>query len=236
MITRASWIRLFPVLLFACFLLIPLFVRAQQSFCPGIELGVTGGTKVEQGWVCDAARNARPFFKLNGLKLRKGLVLIISGKLAGKDGSDALGQYDGRRNQIRILSYEQAVRQFRKSPPPLGLRMGPELWRSYVVHELAHAGAETAFAPGVEKFTASEYIAAVAQLTSLSRETREKVIRHFPKLPGFENRNEITAIYYFFDPGKFALKAYLHYSRPENGSRFIRRLLRKGLPDSTVRW
>jgi hypothetical protein len=230
---RNPLVRLCRLILAFCFLLESFSALANPLRCPESKIEVTGGKKIEQKWVCAAAREAEPFFRLNELKLPKGLTLLLADRLPGNDGGHALGQYDARSNSIRILTYDEAVRLSRQDPPPLGLPMSPELWRSYIVHELAHAAAEKAFTPGVGKFTASEYIAAVAQLTSLSRETREKIIRHFPNLTGFENRNEITALYYFFAPGKFAVKAYLHYSRPENGSRFIRRLLREGLPSSS---
>jgi hypothetical protein len=193
---------------------------------------VTGGKKVEQEWVCDTVRNAEPFFRLNGLELPEGLTLNLTGQVSGNDHLHAFGQYDARSNHIRILNYEQALLLSREAPPPLGLPMSPVLWRSYVVHELAHAGAEKNFAPGVEKFAASEYIAAVAQLTTLPGAFKDRIIQYFPNLTGFEYTSQITAIYYYLAPGKFAVNAYLHYSRPENGPRFVKRLLREGLPSS----
>jgi hypothetical protein len=168
------------------------------------------------------------------MELPKGLTLLLTDRFPGNDDRHTIGQYDARSNRIRLLPYEQALRLSRKDPPPLGLPMSPDLWRSYAVHELAHAAAEKSFAPGVEKFTASEYIAAVAQLSSLPGKTRENIFRHFPNLSGFEKASEITALYYFFAPGKFAVKAYLHYSRRENGPLFLRRLLREGLPVSPL--
>lgn len=200
--------------------------------CPSSGMKVSGGTGRDREWVCSAVLEATSFFRLNGLDLADGTTVFLTKELPGKDGSHALGEYHVSSNRIVLLTYEEALRLSYLSPPPLGIPMSPDLWRSYVVHELAHAAVERAFAPGVEKLAASEYIAAVAQLSSLPEATRSRIFKHFQNLPGFEAAAEITALYYFLDPGKFAVKAFRHYSRPGNGVPFIKHLLREGLPHS----
>ncbi len=192
---RKTFVRLFRLLLAVCFLLEPFSVWAHPLRCSESKVEIIGGGGTEQGWVCAAVQEAESFFSLNGMELPKGLTLLLTDRIPGNDDRHAIGQYDARSNRIRLLPYEQALRLSRKDPPPLGLPMSPELWRSYAVHEMAHAAAEKAFAPGVGKFTASEYIAAVAQLSSLPGKTRENIFRHFPNLSwvreGFGNHGPL---------------------------------------------
>jgi Family of unknown function (DUF6639) len=220
------------LLLMLALLVTPVTAWTQELNCPASRVKVCGGSARDREWVCAATREAGAFFRLNGLELAAGTTVLLTGRLAGNDGSHALGEYHVADNRILLLTHEEAFRLSARAPFPLGIPMSPELWRSYVVHELAHAAAERAFAPGVEKFAASEYIAAVAQIASLPEAVRNRIFEHFPNLPGFGARTEITALYYFFAPGKFAVKAYRHYSRPENGPSFIKSLLREGLVHS----
>lgn len=109
--------------------------------------------------------------------------------------------------------------------------MSPAIWGSYVIHELAHAASQKKFVPGVSICTANEYIAAVVQISTLPSGERKTIMRNYPEVAGFDKKEEITMAYYMLDPSKFMLNSYLHYSKPENGLKFIRRLFIEGLPD-----
>jgi len=135
----------------------------------------------------------------------------------------------GEREEISFYVADVMRIPARSGSLVFGLDMTRALWRSYVAHELAHAASDSRFAPGVSTFTASEYIAAVVQVSVLPEHIRQALLANFAGLAGFGAKSEINSTYYFIDPCAFAVKSYLHYSRPENGPSFIAALLREGI-------
>ena len=63
-------------------------------------------------------------------------------------------------------------------------------------------------------FTASEYIAAVAQLETLSATLQTRLRENYRGLEGFAAASEISITYFLLDPARFAVKSWLHYRAP----------------------
>jgi hypothetical protein len=103
------------------------------------------------------------------------------------------------------------------------------LWRSFVSHEVGHAIAEQHFAARAQHRTASEYIAAVVQLSTLPPELRAAILDRYD-VEAFRDASEIGIILYDLNPAVFAVSAYRHYvSLGDGGPAFIGWLLREGL-------
>lgn len=205
--------------------------RASQVLCAHSKITVAAEKSSEMEAVCTAVQNGFVFLRSIGLDFSGSLAITLLKTMPSNGQESVIGQYDSRSNKISLLNYEAAVTSSRLAPPAFGTPMNPEIWRGYVVHELSHAAAHHTFVAGVPVLTASEYIASVALISTLPAAEREEIIRNYPELSGFDEPGEITFGYYLLDPSRFAVNAYLHFSKPENGQRFISQLLREGFPD-----
>lgn len=203
---------------------------AVRGACPGEVVVVSADTADEYESVCAAIRSFTPFMKSLGLVLPDGLTLTLYGALPGKGVDHAFGYYDPRSNSIHLLNYQAALEASRAAPS-FGVPLDPAIWRSYIVHELAHAAAEGKFRRGTQRHTASEYIASVSQLATLAPDERARIFQNYGELSGFDGKEEITPYYYLLDPGRFCINSFLHYLKPGNGGAFVRQLLQNGLPD-----
>lgn len=214
-----------------CFLfVVPGLAAAASVTCAQSKVTVAAETIQEIESVCATALNGITYLMTIGLNLSGRLNIRLTKVMPINGFESAIGQYDSRSNEIYLLDYKTALSRSRRSPPAFGVPMNPAIWHGYVVHELAHAAAHDKFVTGVSVLAANEYIASVAQFATLPCAERDKIVRNYQEISGFEKAEEITYGYYLLDPSRFAVNAYLHFSRPENGLTFIKRLLREGLP------
>jgi hypothetical protein len=203
---------------------------AVQGACNGAVAVVAAATAEEYESVCAAVRSCTPFLKSLGLVLPDGLTLTLDDTQQGKSLDHAFGYYDPRSNSIHLLNYRAALEASRAAHS-FGVPLDPAIWRSYIIHELAHAAAEGKFRRGVHRHTASEYIASVSQLATLAPDERARILENYGELGGFDGEEDITLNYYLLDPARFAVNSFLHYLKPGNGDAFVRQLLLNGLPD-----
>ena len=206
-------------------------IAAEEPFrCPVTGIQVTGWSTEERDRVCSASAAAIAFLRAAGLAYRvDDLTIRPLPPGDAQEGQPVIGCCNMLRNEILVLTYDDAVVASRKYPPAFGMPMSPALWQSFVSHETAHAVAEQNFAVGVRRQTASEYIAMVVQLATLPPDLRKVILDHYDA-KGFDDASEISMILYDFDPAVFAVKAYRHYTAlGDRGPAFIARLLREGL-------
>ncbi len=230
LLTGSRWVGrpLFLVGLLHVALSLAVHADTATTHCPETTIGVVGGDQVERAEVCAAVAQAWPVLARNGIAIDAPLTIRLVAVMPDVVNEHAFGFFDARSNEITVLDFDAAAASPGSSCLALGSTMTRSLWHSYVAHELAHAAAASRFAPGVPTFTASEYIAAVVQLSVLPERTRQDVLARFGGLKAFGAKSEITSTYYFIDPCAFAVKSYLHYLQPENGPSFIAALLREG--------
>lgn len=58
----------------------------------------------------------------------------------------------------------------------------------------------------------------------MSEKLREQILTLIPN-DGFDSETEITSLFHELNPCVFAVKAYRHFLRPENGVGFFHRLI-----------
>ena len=81
-----------------------------------------------------------------------------------------------------------------------------------------------------ESFAATEYIAAVVQLSTMPAADRQAILAVHADVEGYGDPAEISALLYLMNPAVFAVKCYRHYVElGEHGPGFLRVLLREGL-------
>jgi len=208
-------------------------VPARDTRCRDTTVVVSGWTAVEAAHICASVSTAFDWLHTMGISVSDALVIHPLLDRAGVEQGRALGRYDAQTRSIHLLPFETALQASNEGSPACGVPMTLRLWHGYVAHEAAHAAIEPHFAFGRPKRTASEYIAAVTQLTTLPPATRGHILAAYADLPAWGSRTEITSVYYFLDPCAFAVKSYRHFTAlsPTEQPLFIARLLREGLPN-----
>ncbi len=215
----------------ASILLLPLAAAAGESVrCPGTGIRVPAWTAEGRASVCNASAAAVDFLRAVGLASRTDdLTIAPLPPGSEEDEQHVIGRCNVQRKEILVLTYEASVAASKRVPPAFDMPMSPALWQSFISHETAHAVAEQNFAAGVQRRTASEYIAAVVQLATLPPDERAAILARYG-VSGFRDPSEISMLLYQFDPAVFAVMAYRHYAAlGEEGPAFIARLLREGL-------
>lgn len=172
---------------------------------------------------CLGAADARAFLKANGLNTEESIEIHIVKRLPNRRTVHAFGCFSRELGQVHILSYS-VCRDAANSRAIFGLPWDQRLYRSLVAHEIAHAVASRNFAMKQPLWVAQEYIAYVTQLATMPRDLRERIMMRFSQ-KGFETPAEINPYILMLSPEVFAVKAYRHFVRKENGAAFFRALL-----------
>lgn len=210
-------------------------VGCASFFYKEIDVRVTGGLMNEQDAVYVEAKNARDFFRPLNLDFPDHLKVVFARYNPSSKKAISIGWYNPTDNIVFVLDYQSAVAASHLAPPAFGTPMNFDLWRSYLVHEIAHAIVEKNFTYDGDTIAPTEYIAAVAQLSTLPNDILGQILANYRDIPSFKDKSEITDLYYFMKPCEFAVKSYLHYVKPENGPSFIYEILHKGIPNSGIR-
>jgi len=193
-----------------------------SSVCPAILVDIGTGTDTDRTLVCRGAAIARDFLASHGIEVRKRIKLRLY-HAALNAGDSHIGSYDSAKDRIDLLTFEQARR--RASEDPLfGMRMNESLYLSVVVHEVAHAIAGQNFQIQPASLIAHEYIAYVAQLSTMDVEARSQILRRY-HTRAFAGVEEMSTIYYALDPSGFGVKAFRHYQSLSDPDLFIQGLI-----------
>ncbi|MCK4503120.1 MAG: hypothetical protein KAU22_08790 [Desulfuromonadales bacterium] len=222
------------LILSTAFLLVsPITAGGCNSFsCGEFSICITGGSIRERDVVCVAAQYVHGFFQPLDLDFPVQLTIAFEQQTCPSEPFQSIGCYHPDSNTVVILDYKSAVEASHRAPPAFDTPMTFSLWSSYLVHEIAHAIVEMHSVIDDQSLAPTEYIAAVAQLSSLPTDVLEKILSNYRHVSSFGDKSEITELYYFMKPCEFAVRAYLHHLRPANGMVFICQLLLEGLPDS----
>ncbi len=195
-----------------------------DTACSDVRISANGASQRDLDLVSDGIALGKRFFHDHGIALRH----AISLNLHPEDLDSAhnhIGLYVAEEARITLLTFDAASAKGMVFRSP----MSETLYASFVVHELAHAIADQHFAAGTRSLLAHEYLAYVAQLSSLSDDEREKILQKY-KLKGFRSPHEMSPLFYQLNPGAFGVKAYLHYRGLADPQGFVR-----GLLDGTIR-
>lgn len=194
---------------------------AERLLCAGTDVAVMYSDAGDADSACQAAAYSIAFLESNGYTRGTGFEIEIVDRLPEANIPHILGSMDRRDRRIRVLSFAEIMRGERRI---LGLPASRDLYRSLISHEVAHLVALRNFSFDRPTIIAQEYIAGVTQIATLPPEWREVILTVYPG-EGFRRTSEINLTLFLFDPHFFAVQAYRHYSKPENGVTFLRALL-----------
>lgn len=210
-----------------------LFLAGQPSVTSATELRCEDGTIVVQGAEledlqdgCEAAKSAAQFFESSGMPMPRNVkITIADAQPATFLGTGEMGNYDARQEAIRVLGYQSATKATDANDPGLGRIVTRVHWRSYIVHELAHAAIHAGCDNACPSRAIHEYVAAVAQIASLPGNERSVLLAPYGDLEPFRQPSEITETYYAINPHYFAAKSYKHYQQLSDPRSFFHGLL-----------
>lgn len=198
--------------------------KANPNQCANSDIRVYAEIKEDIPFICRAAENTCSFLTKAGLDSRVPIEVHVVENLKELPCANRYyGMYEKRHKRVTVLSYSSCRKQYRDSDF-CGLRLCRKLHSSFIVHEIAHAIAHANLDAKAHSIAAEEYIAYTTQLALLPDEIRQKILLRIDN-EGFGHEREITSLFYQLNPSVFAVKAYRHFLRPENGKRFYHKLI-----------
>jgi hypothetical protein len=200
---------------------------AVELLCTDHDIVVQGTEQQDLKDACEAMTSAAPFFEIAGLSMPKGVsIRLVDGQSPPLLATHEMGSYDATHNSIRVLAYQFAVIESENADPGVGKIVSRDHWRSYIVHELTHAAIHLGCKENCPSRAMHEYVAAVAQLSSLPKRVLAEVLSTHRYLEPFNQLSEVSETYYAINPRFFAVKSYKHYQQLSEPSTFLRRVLR----------
>ncbi|MCP5364384.1 MAG: hypothetical protein H6905_04015 [Hyphomicrobiales bacterium] len=206
----------------AVLMLLSLSLQAETKECPDSLTTIIGGTSSDAQLACSGAHVTRDFMSGLGLYSAVPVTIILSNGLPQAHGTEVLGTYDPATNAVSLPTLSAARASSRQSRY-LGMAVDRDLYRSFVVHEIAHAIAHQTGLISPSDHVSHEYLAYAIQIATMHPHWRNRILRHHD-VEGFSADKEISLVYLLLGPDRFAVKSYLHFSRPENGAHFVHRI------------
>jgi len=203
-------------------------VSAQSLACATGDSVVAFADVEDAKAACLGAADAKTFLKANGLKTDAPIEIHIVERLPDEGRYSAYGCYDKRSKKVLILS-SSACGRAERGGLLFGLPLDRRLYRSLVAHEVAHAVANANFAMTQPPWVADEYISYVTQLATMPADLRDSILGR-SREQGFATAAQLNPSILLASPEVFAVKAYRHYIRKENGAAFVRALIAGVIP------
>jgi len=204
-------------------LLLSVEVNGDVRRCSGTNAVVDAQVDADFETTCAMARRTTDFMRRYGFDVSHELRIIVVDALTTHDALPVFGTFDDRSGDVTVLSFS-ASQKATKGRSIFGLEMNDALHQSFIAHEIAHAVAQKNFRISRPSITAHEYIAYTVQLATFPPPVRKQILEVI-KVGAFENEHQIDETYLFLNPEYFAVKAYLHLMKAENGARFYKRVL-----------
>ena len=173
--------------------------------------------------LCDAARQTVRFLQRYDMTRRQLLRVRVQQDPEAHQRGLEFGSYNRTTGEVKLLSFGAFQGQY-DDYRTFRVPVSRALYRSFGVHEIAHAVADDNFQVSPVPWLAQEYIAAVVQFATMDPALRSRILERY-HLSGFDTPASISSIYYQLDPGAFAIKSYLHYIGLEDPRAFLHDLL-----------
>lgn len=196
---------------------------AEDVMCSNSPTRVHSTTDVEIVDVCEAAADAIAFLSAIGLQADQQIIVNIVEKLPVRIPGDPIGCFDRIRREIFLMDKASCMASHQRSNL-FDLDFSTEYYRGIVTHEVAHSVVSSIYPEDSLSWVAQEYVAYVTQLATFSTATRRRVLARYSG-DGFDTPQQINSYVLLASPSFFAVSAYQHFTKAENGSRFILSML-----------
>ena len=214
-------------ILMAAFMMPGLTLSAQKetSSCKDSNVVVAYDNIEDYELVCKALIDVIGVAKKIGLSEELPVQITFVDKLTIGHTGAHIALFNSATMQVQMLSREACIRSF-KDEVIFGLELDKELYKSMIIHELAHVLAWQNRGLKPIRREMHEYFAYAIQLALLDESHRTRVILS-NDVPAFSDRSEITELYYLLNPHFFAVKSYLHFKNIENGWAYLWSILKE---------
>ncbi len=203
---------------------LPACFAAQEFRCdnrPEVVVSAADPAGIEE--ICASAARAIDFLAKYRLPPKRTIRFEIVEETIDSHGYLAYGCYDSRKDLIRIMSY-RAILNGAEDPRMYGEPFDREHYQGAIAHELTHAIFQQHLQIEQPSIAAQEYLAHSAQLAVLPEVRRLGIIKAM-EVTQWASGDTISDIYMAIEPGKFAVKSYLHLTALDDPAAFVQLLL-----------
>ena len=187
-----------------------------------IELSLENASSLRG--ICTSATKALEFLAGYDLYPNRTIRLNIVESSILSEGYDAFGSYNLKSEVIDLMSY-RAILNYVHRPEMYGQPFDEIHYSGAIAHEVAHAVMHQNLKSKHISQAPQEYLAHATQLAVLPEDRRNAIIKAMGVEP-WESGDAISDIYMAMEPGKFAVKSYLHLTTSKQPKTFITILLK----------
>jgi len=200
-----------------------LYAQEKSTLCEGSNVIISYAEIDDYHIACQAVKDIISLAQKIQLQEDLSISLTFVDRLVINQTGKSLAIFNPNSMEIQVLSIDNCKKIFGNGAV-LGQSIDLELYRSIIIHELAHALFWLNKGNNNIAREIHEYFAYTIQLASLSESIREQIILS-SNVSAFSNREEITEEYYLLNPTRFAVKSYLHFINAEHDWPYLKRLL-----------
>jgi len=212
------------VLLLPFFLLFFTPAFADERSCANLSAVIVNTDDKEAfAEICAATEEALAFLARYDLKPKAPISIEIVEKKIENHGYAAYGSYYSEGDHISLMSYA-AIFATSEHPQMYGEPFDRVHYAGVIAHEVTHSVVRHYIKDERFSMVPQEYLAHVVQLATMPETRRNAIIRAMNVGP-WEGGDSISNIYMAMNPGKFAVKSYLHLMSLAETSSFIQILL-----------
>jgi Family of unknown function (DUF6639) len=205
-------------------LLLPAALLAGEFRCTGpAEVVVRTAPATDLDEICTSAAKAFAFLARYGLVPKRPITIDIVDHPIDSEGILTYGSYEKGINRIELMSYA-AILADNENPQMFGEPFDRIHYSGLIAHEVAHAVVEPNLVQKKFSTTPQEYLAYATQLAVLPEVRRKQIIAAMDVEP-WQEGDLISNTYMAMDPGKFAVKSYLHLTSLADPKAFVQLLL-----------
>lgn len=199
--------------------------ESEEYYCDDrYEIIVTPKDSDDARMVCAATAKALEFLSGYDLYPKRAIRFQIVQRSILSEGYDAFGSYDIHSEVINLMAY-QAILDSVQHPEMYGEPFDETHYSGAVAHEVAHAVMHHNLMSKHISQAPQEYLAHATQLAVLTEGRRNAIISAMDVGP-WESGDAISDVYMALEPGKFAVKSYLHLTTMAQPKSFIMILLK----------
>jgi hypothetical protein len=173
--------------------------------------------------ICSATGQAIRYLARYQLTPKRAIRFNIVEEKIDIHGFLAYGSYDSRKDVIQLMSFPAIIRGA-PNPRMYGEPFDQVHYRGAIAHEVTHAIFQHHAQQEQVSTAPQEYLATSIQLAMLPKERREQIIQAMG-VGAWESGDTISDAYLAIQPGKFAVKSYLHLNGLTEPMEFIHLLL-----------
>jgi len=216
--------RLTMLLLLLFFLSLPRTTSASEHRCVNQpEVLVSSDNQETIAEVCRASERAIRFLAEYGLTPKREIKFSIIEDRIDSHGYIAYGSYDSRSDSIQLMSYA-SILAGSENPMMYGEPFDRVHYSGAIAHEVSHAVVQHNLLFKPLSTGPQEYLAHSTQLAVIPEQRKNAIIRAMDVDP-WQSGDAISDIYMAIEPGKFAVKSYLHLTTMNDPQSFVKMLL-----------